>query len=467
MIKAKRTTLRHLKNERKRLHFKSKRHIIFLKVKNNKDLFTFSDSFHDKYLFCSILQVILRNPYISEKYCDKMYFLKGSSSKAIKNLAYLVDKLFTYVDSSSNNSEYSRTDSINSIAQNIFNSSNIAELLKSISECSTIKEVNKSFKLKFLSHKRELEFNSNSEYIDSKQIHNNRTNYFNNFNSNSLSNSNESTNLGLPLPSLINNSNSIDSNKYSNRELEKKDSSINNTLSVHNEKDIESYSLIKLIYKKLINTLVEVYCCKGTYTLKTSELDKFIKTQLKKRKNRVFENVFTGLDAEIFSCKNCNTSKISFRPYVLNSCSNNNSFKSQIENKYFDTILEDYFCTKCDLPTYYKVVHKKIPLVYPKIIAFVVNNKKVDSFYNELDNSFLLRDSESKAFVYKLFSCIKKTNAKNGINYMTQIKYEDNSIFEFRPENAFLMYVSEVFQLNKDNQYEMFFYYDTNLKINF
>lgn len=417
-----------IKSVRRRIRLKNNNSVQYLKVINNKKLFSFPEIFNlcnnlkyenselsnnnnnknhninisnvtknnnlinDFNLLNSIYQIVVRNPYI-DKYRDNFYFLKGSGSTLIKNLAYLIEYLF-----SKENANYNK---------------------------------------KFNSNLN----NQNSHIID------------------------------------------IISNIYS--------------YTINNLKDIiaKSFELtidsnvvvIKNIYESIINSLIQTSSINNIKTvIKTRLIDKFIKKILIKRKKILFELIFSGLIADIYSCKNCGMSEIKIEKFnyieIDYKISNNNKsyIKEFISYYNIEEYLEEYYCTKCEITVYFKIHHKRQIIAYPKIISIFPKNNNWFEYVN-IEHSFIINNNinyflkkiikkenincyktKDNFIVYKLFSNIKQ----NKSTFFSQIKYEDNCIYEFRIEEPVLLYVSELFSPNKEGFIKGLFYYDTNFKIN-
>lgn len=458
------------KIEKKRIHINSKSNIIFLKMKNNHEFFNIPSKETDNNLISSILHLMIRNPYIGNKFSEKLYFMKGSGDKLTKSFSLLVEHLFKenmhYNSKELNDSSFHKLNpnsnsSLNLREENAINGVSMYSLMKTIYD-----EINFD---KILSDR-------NSKLIDEirleiiKNKKSNGKNFNLNMNSNTKNNKIEENN-GNEILTFID---SDSKNNFKDK--------INQIIS-RSQTNICSF-----FYKKIIESLNKKYLLKGSVRIKTSEINNFLSKRIRKRQISLFETVFIGIDIDTFSCKNCETTKINFIPYTSIK-QIKESFKDSIEKKYFSTILPEYFCEKCELPTYYRTTHKKSPLIFPKIIYFKPDKSL---FKEEIENSFVISNFQNEVKIYKNFGCLKNTikenvieiekindnlvNRQNLINYIfnnymnsctfsSMLKFEDDSIYEFGPNGYDLLYKNENFQINNSSIYEGFFYYDTNFKL--
>ena len=123
-----------------------------------------------------------------------------------------------------------------------------------------------------------------------------------------------------------------------------------------------------------------------------------------------------------------------------------------------EELLEEHYCKSCDVQVYYKVTQSRLVLSYPKVFTFITNENSIC----EIENSFIVKDYTSNIIVYKPYSVIKQSTTL----FLSQVKYEDDSIIEFRLDEPVLIYKSDVFNMSKDTQYKLLFYYDINFGIN-
>ncbi len=199
-------------------------------------------------------------------------------------------------------------------------------------------------------------------------------------------------------------------------------------------------------------------------SLLTTKLNNFLKFKIRKR--NFLDKLFSGLKAEIFSCKSCGMSEVYLENFTLTELIPNYynktqhiPIKTQLEMLNKEETLEDFYCSTCDIQVFFKVIQSKTILAYPKIFCFLVNDYAIPP---DIENSFLIKDFLTNTRVFKLYSCLKQSN---GI-IQSQVKYDDNSVIEFREDEPLLIYKSEFFSLNKENQYKMLFYYDIRISIN-
>lgn len=215
---------------------------------------------------------------------------------------------------------------------------------------------------------------------------------------------------------------------------------------------------VSQIYNSLISSIIINYTCSDSKTLKTELVHKYLKHMLKKRSANLLEVLYSGLRAEIFSCKGCMQSNIKFEnfTYFDSTTTDQNErifpLRWKIEKFIKEDLFEEYFCTNCGIPVYLKFSHTRVILAYPKIFAVLVN----ETNQSELENSFMVKSLSGQEYVYKLYSCIKLSKEL----FFSQIKYEENSIYEFRLDDCVLLYVSEFFSPSKDSVLKMLFYYD-------
>lgn len=426
---------KHSKVVLRRIHFKAKKNTTFLKLIQNKEHFNFSHLVEDSYLFSSLLHVLIRNPFISDKYSEQMHLLKGSSSVLIKSFAYLVEKLFIKeedieIKSKINENELSNDDLSDYSNQN-------KKFIDNNNNCSVSdKEIDK-LAINILCESKLKDLSNGDFYKLVKKTP-------------------EEIQLKTNIIDNIHNINNTDLNSPSS----------SSSSSYPYTKTINYLKFIKTSYHKIVFSLIKKII-KGTFHVKNKQLHEFLQKKIKKRNKRIFEQVFSGLNAELHTCRACKTTKIDLKPFSFISVNNHKSFKHAFKSQFFEKQIEEFFCNGCDMPTNFKVFHKKTCVVFPKILCFIVDNSKYSDI-NNIDNSIVLSNYCDEAKVFKLFACMKRCVDKKGeMMFSLQIKYEDGGIFEFRPTDCILMYISRVFDLNKNNFYEMFFYYDSNAKVNF
>lgn len=462
------------KNIRKRIRIKSNKNLIFLKNKNNKHLFSipFFDcsafenndskelalveddkrsqqskkSIKDKdigndnniknekmnvskilYTFiASVVQSLIRNPHI-DKYREEFYFLKGRGDIVLKSISNLVDCLYGDKDNTERNDDDASSDNKNSqkvySKYNIFN--NMSEIYKEIYRLSIKSNPN------FMKNA----INSNTIEIDSNSSR------FGNNNSGNI-------NITLNFPQI---------NPHLFRKINEKD--ILNSLEIL----LNSIQNVKKIGKTGKNM-------KKSFSIETSKLNKFLVSKLKKR--NFLEKLFSGIKAEIYSCKACSISEvilerfnyISISSQLLSVVSSENNSKSMkirqvIQSQITEEILEEYYCPSCESQICFKVTKTNIILCFPKIFSIYLEENVLSSI--EIENTFLLNDSLNRTSIFKIYSLVKL----NEEGFLSQVKYDDSSIVEFRDEPIFI-YKSDVFCFSKDVKYKILFYYDINLGIN-